>query len=169
MTKDYLFWVEKLELLPHPEGGYFKETYRSKGVINKSALPSTFNGDRSYSTAIYFLLTSKNFSAFHKIASDELWHFYDGDGLSIHIIHPDGKKEELRLGRDIKKGETFQAMVPAGSWFASETINREGWALVGCTVAPGFDFNDFEMAERDKLIKKYPQHTELIQRLTRTS
>ncbi len=165
---DFNFWVEKLELLPHPEGGFFKETYRSDTLIPQSALPKSFKGSRNCSTGIYFLLTGENFSAFHKIASDELWHFYAGDGLTVQIIHPDGKHNSIKLGSDIENGEVFQACVPAESWFASQPTNKTGWALVGCTVSPGFDFEDFEMAKRDDLLAQFPEHRIIIKELTRS-
>lgn len=167
MNKDFKYWVEKLEMLPHPEGGFYKETYRSKGSISEVELGLGFNGDRSFCTAIYFLLTAENFSAFHKIASDELWHFYAGDGLDISVIHPNGEYECIHLGNGETEDQVFQALVPAGAWFASQPSNNKGWALVGCTVAPGFDFEDFEMAKRVNLIKEYPQYKEVIEHLTR--
>ena len=167
MNKDYKYWVEKLEMLAHPEGGFYKETYRSDGLIPKAALDSSFGGNRNHSTAIYFLLTAENFSAFHKIASDEIWHFYAGDGLDISVIQEDGTYECIHLGNGETEDQVFQAVVPAGAWFASEPTNKKGWALVGCTVAPGFDFEDFVMAKRADLLREYPQFEELIVRLTR--
>ncbi len=155
--------VEKYSLLPHPEGGFYKETYRSSGIIPQSALSKVFKGNRSYATAIYFLLEKGNFSAFHRIQSDECWHFYAGDTLHVHIIHPDSKYELIALG---SRGEDhFQAIVPAGSWFASETTGT--FSFVGCTVAPGFDFNDFELAKGDELAKLLPDYEILIKRLCR--
>jgi uncharacterized protein len=161
------YWVKHLGLLPHPEGGFYKEMYRSDESIVQSALPSRFSGSRSFSTAIYFLMTSDHFSAFHRIASDEVWHFYDGDGLSVYCISPDGTLTELKLGRHIERGETLQAVVKAGDWFASRVNTNSGYALVGCTVAPGFDFADFELAKRERLCTAFPQHKALIERLTR--
>lgn len=158
--------AELLNLQPHPEGGYYKEVYRSKGTIPQTALPG-FGGHRNYSTGIYFMLTGTNFSAFHRINSDELWHFYYGDACEVHVIHINGTHEVIRLGSDIINGEVFQAVVPAGAWFASRCSNANGYSLVGCTVAPGFDFADFEMAEREALIAEYPQHAEIISELTR--
>jgi predicted cupin superfamily sugar epimerase len=155
-----------LQLQPHPEGGFFSETYRSQGVIGSQCLPG-FNGDRNFSTAIYFLLQQNNFSAFHRIRSDECWHFYEGGTLLIHILDANGNYSRIRLGRNIAEGETFQFVVPALSWFASEPAPETKFALVGCTVAPGFDFNDFEMADAQQLSKQYPQHQDLIHRLCR--
>lgn len=165
MSADY--FIKHLQLQPHPEGGFFKEMYRSKGIISSQCLPSEFNGDRHYSTAIYFLLQQGDFSAFHRIKSDECWHFYEGGTLLVHIIEQDGNYSCIRLGRKVDGGEVFQFVVPAHCWFASEPAPGTEFTLVGCTVAPGFDFVDFEMADVGKLIKKYPQHHPIIKRLCR--
>ena len=154
---DANYYVQKLGLQPHPEGGFFKETYRSTGNVN----------DRNYSTAIYFLLTGKNFSALHRIKSDEVWHFYAGSTVNIVEITLDGALIETKLGNNLESGETFQYTVSAGHWFGSHIANWEGYALVGCTVAPGFDFRDFEMADREQLKKEFMFHVESIERLTR--
>ena len=160
------YFIKHLQLQPHPEGGFFKETYRSPGIIPSQSLPE-FNGDRHYSTAIYFLLQQGDFSAFHRIKSDECWHFYEGGSLLIHIIDDEGNYSCIHLGRKIDEGEVFQFVVPAGSWFASEPGPGTNFTLVGCTVAPGFDFADFEMATAENLLKEYPQHRSLIERLCR--
>lgn len=152
-------------LLPHPEGGYYKETYRSSEMIKADALPQRFGGDRSLSTAIYFLLEKGNFSAFHRIKSDECWHFYQGDPLSVYVIHLNGELEVIRLGNNPANGEVFQAVVPAGCWFASESSGE--FSFVGCTVSPGFDFQDFELAEANVLSDRFAKHAELIKRLCR--
>ena len=157
--------VEKFALSPHPEGGYFKETYRSPETIPKTFLPKRFSGERNYSTSIYFLLEAGNFSAFHKIKSDEGWHFYAGGTLMIHVIHLNGRLETVKLGSNIMNGEQVQAFVPAECWFASEPAPGTEYSFVGCTVAPGFDFGDFELAEVALLLKQYPQHGPLISRL----
>lgn len=112
------------QLLPHPEGGYFKETYRSSENIPYSALPPRFSAERSYATAIYFLLLKGLFSAFHRIQSDECWHFYEGDSLHVHVLHQDGRYELIRLGRNRAENEVNQAIVPAGAWFASESLGE---------------------------------------------
>lgn len=161
------YWIKKLELQPHPEGGYFRQTYRAEATISQAALPAGFTGDRAASTAIYFLLEGNNFSAFHRLQSDEIWHFYAGSSLSVHVIDPAGTYSCLRLGSDPDVGQVFQAVVRAGCWFASHVEDWTSWALVGCTVAPGFDFADFEMAKRMTLLREYPQHREIIERLTR--
>jgi uncharacterized protein len=158
------YWIKKLGLKPHPEGGYFKETYRSSEVILKHALPARFNGDRVFSTCIYFLLNKKDFSTFHVIQQDEVWHFYEGSSLTIHIIDQKGEYNAVKLGRNIESGESFQAVVEAGCWFAAAVNNTESYALVGCTVAPGFDFADFEMADRKRLVGLYPDHRDIIEK-----
>ena len=165
--KDATYWVKRLRLEPHPEGGYFRQTYRSEITITREALPAAFGGDRSASTAIYFLLGGRNFSAFHRLRSDEMWHFYIGTPVSVHVIDTSGKYSLIILGNDPETGHVFQAVVPAGCWFASHVADWESFALVGCTVAPGFDFEDFEMGKRAELVANYPQHRELIRTLTR--
>jgi uncharacterized protein len=161
------YYIKHLNLLPHPEGGFYCETYRANGVIPKNALPAQFKGDRSYSTAIYFLLEEGNFSAFHKIQSDELWHFYAGDTLEIIVIDEKGDLKVVNLGPELEKGETFQYVVPAQCWFSSRVKAGGKFVLVGCTVAPGFDFADFELADREKLLHLYPKHNQTITELTR--
>ncbi|MCF8257134.1 MAG: cupin domain-containing protein [Flavobacteriales bacterium] len=157
-------WAELLNLSPHPEGGWYRETYRAKAVID---CPEGFDGERSCATAIYFLLTSQSFSAFHRILSDEVWHFYTGDGITVHEIAANGAYIAHRLGASPGQGEVFQLVIPAGSWFASEVSAGGDHGLVGCTVAPGFDFRDFEMAKRKHLLARFPQHSEVISRLCR--
>jgi predicted cupin superfamily sugar epimerase len=154
MTAGY--FIQHLQLQPHPEGGFFRETYRSDGTISSNCLRDTFTGDRSYSTAIYFLLQQNDFSAFHRISSDECWHFYEGGPLLIHVIHKNGDYACVRLGKRIDEGELLQFVVPAKSWFASEPAPGTDFTLVGCTVAPGFDFADFEMANAAVLAEDYP-------------
>jgi uncharacterized protein len=162
------FWIDRLQLAPHPEGGYFRQTYSDRTLIAAEALPPGFTGPRPASTAIYFLLEKGNFSAFHRIRSDEVWHFYAGDAIEIIVLKTDGAGEKILLGGKIQDGESFQAVVGAGQWFASRLVEGGSFALVGCTVAPGFHFDDFVIAARDELIKKYPQHRTLIERLTRS-
>ena len=160
-------YVQLLQLEAHPEGGFYKRTYESELLLKASALPHSFTGDRHVSTAIYFLLGGTDFSAFHRIKSDELWHFYDGGALHIYVIHPDGNGEVLKLGKDVQNGYSFQLLVKAGCWFASKPADENSFSLVGCTVSPGFDFADFEMAKQEELLKVYPQHKEWIEQLCR--
>jgi predicted cupin superfamily sugar epimerase len=159
--------IETLQLQPHPEGGYYKETYRSKDIITKDALPEIFNGNRNHSTGIYYLLESKDFSAFHRINQDEMWHFYKGDALILTMISDKGELTTIKIGNDIANDEIPQAVVPKGYWFAAKVEQPESYALLGCTVAPGFDFQDFELAERAKLIAEFPHHKDIITALTR--
>ncbi len=158
--------IKQLGLVKHPEGGWYRETYRSGEVIPGAALPARFAGGRSVCTAIYFLLQSGDISALHRIRSDELWHFYSGNSLTVHVITPDGEYYLLNLGPDITAGESYQSVVPAGCWFGAE-VSGEGYSLVGCTVAPGFDFSDFEMGNGTTLLEQYPDRAEIILRLTR--
>lgn len=159
--------IQTLQLLPHPEGGYYKELYRSPMVIPQSVLGQGFSGDRNVATGIYFLITGGNFSAFHKISADEQWHFYEGDACHVYIIHLSGELELIKLGSNLANGDVYHAVVPAGAWFASMCSNVNGYSLVGCTVAPGFDFEDFVLAKRESLVTEFPQHTEVITKLTR--
>ncbi|MBQ4819055.1 cupin domain-containing protein [Aquimarina sp. MMG016] len=160
--------VAKLQLKPHPEGGFYKETYRSSGIIPKDVLDNEFSGDRNYCTGIYFLLTSENFSAFHRIKQDEMWHYYSGSSLYVHVITPDKNYQRYTVGMDIEEGELPQLVVPAGCWFASSVKNKKDYSLVGCTVSPGFDFDDFELADRESLANKFPDHKDVIREFTRT-
>ena len=162
------YLINKLELQPHPEGGYFRETYRSSGIINGERSEASFTGSRNYSTCIYFLLTSESFSAFHRIKQDEIWHFYEGSPIELHTISDDGKHDVVFIGSDLENGHTPQFVVPAGDWFAARVSGENSYALVGCTVAPGFDFDDFELARRDDLVSNYPEHEDTIKAFTRS-
>ncbi|MEM1136293.1 MAG: cupin domain-containing protein [Bacteroidota bacterium] len=162
-----IYWIEKLGLQKHPEGGYYKENYKSDEYYQSTYLPQRYGGDRSFSTGIYFLITSDDFSSLHKIASDEMWHFYSGSPLTIYAFN-DNHYFEIQLGSNFDAGQVFQAVVPAGYWFGSRTQEPNSYSLVGCTVAPGFDFDDFELAKRTSLQKSFPQHKKLIEQLTRS-
>jgi predicted cupin superfamily sugar epimerase len=150
--------IQQYNLQPHPEGGWYKETYKSSEHIAATALPERFGGTRAFATAIYFLLEQGNFSAFHRIKSDECWHFYAGDSLLIYVIQMNGSLDIIHLGNDIGKGQLFQYVVPANCWFASRPAADSSFSFVGCTVAPGFDFADFELADAATLSALYPQH-----------
>lgn len=163
-TVDELVKIHDLQ--PHPEGGYFKETYRAGGAVAQQALPKSFKGNRNFSTAIYFLLPEGNKSLLHRIPSDEVWHFYLGDPLTIVQIGPEGDVEKIVLGQNVSKGEKLQHVVPAGFWFGAYPNPGSRYSFVGCTVAPGFDFADFEMGDRAKLLKKFPKAKEAIELLT---
>ena len=155
---------EKLDLSELPgEGGYYKETYRSDKTI---ILPSETDGERSISTSIYYLLDGTQFSAFHRLKSDEIWHFYIGSSITLYIINKMENLSEVKLGSNIEKGELFQIQVRAESWFAATVNDISSYALIGCTVSPGFDYLDFELGDRKKLIERYPQHKSIIEKLT---
>ncbi|MGV8016695.1 MAG: cupin domain-containing protein [Ignavibacteria bacterium] len=165
MNKEAEKIIRALSLKKHPEGGYFSEIYRSPEKI--SSLPERFERGHSLYTSIYFLLQENDYSAFHILKSDEIWHFYEGTVLDIHIIRKDGSLETVSLGRDIAKGERYQYLVESGQYFAAEVRDKTSFALVGCTVSPGFEYEDFDMPEREELIKKYPLHSDIIIRLSR--
>jgi len=166
-VRDAAYWINQLGLEPHPEGGCFKEIYRSEATVPGEALPG-YDGPRNLGTSIYFLLQDEEFSALHRIKQDELWHFYAGSTLTVHVIDVAGRYSPIRMGPDPEAGECVQALVPGGSLFGASVDGSRGYALVGCTCIPGFDFADFEMLGRDELLGRYPQHKELIERLTRT-
>ncbi|MBI3125374.1 MAG: cupin domain-containing protein [Ignavibacteriales bacterium] len=159
--------AEQLGLLPHPEGGYFKEIYRSEGKIKKAALPERYSDDRNFCTSIFFMLSGNDKSHFHRIKSDEIWHYYSGTTLVLHLIDLAGNYSTVKIGNDILAGETPQAVISHGNWFAAEVEDKNSYALVGCTVSPGFDFADFELARQAYLSEKFPQHFDLIKRFTK--
>lgn len=161
------YWIRKLGLKGHPEGGLYRETYRAAGKIPKPGLPEKFAGPRSYSTAIYFLLKGGQRSVFHRHRSDELWHFYYGSPLILYVIDGKGRLARKKLGDRPERGESFQALAKGGFWMAAEVANPKGYSLVGCTVAPGFAFGDFELAERRELFRRYPRHRALIRKMSR--
>lgn len=167
MLPEATYWITKLGLTKHVEGGSYHQTYKADLVIPQTVLPSTYHGDRYASTAIYFLLEQNEFSALHRIASDEVWHFYYGDALVIYEIDTNDVYTEHLLGNNPEKAEQFQCVIKAGSWFGAKVKTGGAYSLVGCTVAPGFDFADFELAERRALLHRYPQYAALINMLTR--
>jgi predicted cupin superfamily sugar epimerase len=159
-------WIDALALTAHPEGGWFREVYRAAEQIPHAALPPRFAGPRAFSTAIYFLLRAGEVSALHRIASDEGWHHLDGDPLTLHTISPEGRYTTTQLGRDPANGVLPFAVVPAG-WLFGASVER-GHALVSCTVAPGFDFADFQMPPRAALEAAFPHLMDVIRTLTRS-
>jgi predicted cupin superfamily sugar epimerase len=156
--------IRLLDLAPHPEGGYFRETFRAAPL--PFALPE--RGVRAASTAIYFLLQRADFSAFHRVRSDEAWHHYLGAPLELHLLDPSGATK-LVLGPSLERGERPQAVVRAGVYQAARLAEGSPgeFTLVGCTVAPGFDFADFEMPPRSELVARFPEHRVLVEALTR--
>ncbi len=155
-----------LEPLPI-EGGYYVETYRSEISLPGSALPPRFGGERRISTAIYFLLTPDTFSALHRLAGDEVYHFYLGDPVELLVLAPDGSGEVVRLGQDLEAGMRVQNVVPAGCWQGSRLAGGGEYALLGTTMAPGFDWQDFEAGNGDDLVAQYPEFQKQIRRLVR--
>jgi uncharacterized protein len=149
------------------EGGFYVETYRAKEKITKAGLAERYSGDRDHSTAILYLLTVETFSAMHRVKSDEVFHFYLGDAVSTLQLHPDGTSEVITLGQDILNGERVQVIVPNGSWHGCRLKEGGKFALMGCTVAPGFEFEDYENGKREELIRQYPRQEEMIRKLTK--
>ncbi len=160
------YWIDKLDLSLHPEGGYYKNTYVAGLVVPRAGLPDHFTGDRAISSAIYFLLKGDQFSAFHRLRSDEIWHFYEGSPLHLYTISPSGELSRVLLGNDPEAGQQFQAIVKAGHWMAAHPVEtgENAYSLFGCTVAPGFDFEDLELARVEELIRTFPRHRETIEK-----
>jgi len=162
--------IGRLQLVPLTiEGGYFRETYRSPLRFMPHALPPEYGHERSASTAIYYLLTPDSFSAIHRVKSDEVFHFYAGDAVEMLQLSPDGDARILYLGNDLAPGREPQLVVPAGVWQGCRLVPGGRWALLGCTVAPGFEYADFELADRAELLRDYPDQPDLITALTSES
>ncbi|MBL0846311.1 cupin domain-containing protein [Mammaliicoccus fleurettii] len=148
-------WINMLDLMPHPEGGYYKEVIKSE---------QTLSDHNALYTSIYFLLEKNNISHFHRIQSDEVWYYHAGQTLTVHMIHPDGKHEQVNVGPHVDKGDVLQALVPKGVIFASTVEGDNDYALVGCMCSPGFQFEKFELFTQDELLEQYPQHEEAIKK-----
>jgi uncharacterized protein len=158
--------IERFALIPHPEGGYFREIYRSSLTLRHPRIDGA-HAERSSSTLIYFLLAEGQFSAFHRVrSSDEVWHLYAGGPLELHTIDAEDRYSRTVLTTDLERGEPA-AVVPADTWQATRLAHGEGWAFSGCTVAPGFDFADFEMPSAAELIERHPHHERIIRELAR--
>ncbi len=167
MEQNADYWISKLNLKKHPEGGFYREIYRAEETVAAQALPERFIGPRSLSTAIYYLLKDNEFSALHRIQSDEVWHFYAGSSITIHTIDQRGRYDRILLGSNPENDEYFVAAIGARCWYGA-TLNEPGsYALVGGTVAPGFEFEELELANRTDLIRSFPEHSAVIRRLTR--
>ncbi|AWZ48546.1 cupin [Clostridiaceae bacterium 14S0207] len=162
MSKNAKYFIKKLDMIKHPEGGYYKESFTSNEIIDVN------NGKtkRKLWTSIYFLLQTGEVSHFHKLESDELWYYHGGSSLTIYMIDMEGNFITKKLGLNIDKGEQPQVLVPKGFIFGS-AMNNKGYALVGCMVSPGFDFEDFKLYSRKELLELYPQYTDIIYKLTR--
>ena len=155
--------IRQYQLTAHPEGGYFIETYTSPDIIG---LPARYSSARRGAKAIYFLLPGDQVSKFHRITCEEIWCFHLGDAATIYIIHRDGTLQELALGRDFERGEHLQIVIPHNVWFGAKVNKKNAFAFVSCITAPGFEYEDFELATRDALLQEYPQYRELIVSLT---
>lgn len=165
LTAEELIDTFQMDRLPG-EGGWFKETYRARGKIPWNVLEGEHGGARNYSTGIYYMLRAGEKSLLHRIKSDEMWHFYAGDPLMLVEIAPSGAVTETILGNDLGAGHTPQYVVPAGHWFGAYPNVGSVYAFVGCTVAPGFEFEDFELGERSALLAEFPDAKTAIERLT---
>ncbi len=154
--------IEWLKLSPHPEGGYYRETYRAVGGQTVAARGPGDDGRRAFGTAIYFLITAEDFSSMHRVASDEVFHFYAGDPVLLYTVTEEGVGLERRLGLDVTRGEQPQLVVPAATWQGLRVAPGGRFALLGATVAPGFDFRDFTLARADELLGRFPQHAESL-------
>lgn len=157
MEQEIAYWVKKLEMLPHPEGGFYKETYRSE-----ESIPGM---NRQLMTGIYFLLTSDNVSRFHRIKSDEIWFYHAGSPLLVHMLDENGHTENP-VGLDFEAGQQPQFLVPKNTIFGSSVLQENSYSLVSCVVAPGFDFEDFELFTKEELLPLFPEHEAIIERLT---
>jgi len=158
-------YIKQLQLKKHPKGGYFKEIYRSDEMILPEHLPKRYKSSRNFSTSIYFLLEGKQTSTFHLLQSDELWHFFDGSSVILYVINQKGELSIKKLGK--KKDCELQIAIEKQNWFAAELEDKKSFAIFGCTVSPGFDFKDFQLGSRNQLIERFPQHKQLIHKLTR--
>ena len=158
------YWIEKLGLQKHPEGGWYREVYLSADVVPHTGLPAGFRGERSFSTSIYYLLQGNDYSAFHRIKSDEVWHYYAGTSPVEIVAIENGNLKKLLLGNDPETGQKFQLVVPKNTWFAAHLADNKGFALAGCTVSPGFHFDDFELAGYN-LLNDLPEIKEKIKPL----
>ncbi len=148
------------------EGGYYVETYRAKEKLDETVLPKRYKGKRNFSTAILFLITKDSFSKLHRLKSDEIFHFYLGDPVQMLLLHSNGKSEIVTLGRDISAGQKVQIVVPRNCWQGCILKDGGKFTLMGCTVSPGFEPQDYEQGVREELIKKYPTQKKLIIKLT---
>ena len=164
--KEAAYWIEKLQLSKHPEGGWFSEVYRADEKIEKSALPKRYTSDRCFATSIYYLLENDYKSHFHRIQSDEIWHFYVGTSPVEVLMIRNKKLERYLLGSDLENGETLQLTIPRNTWFAAHLINESGYSLLGCSVSPGFEFADFELAKVDELVVAFPALAEIIRQFS---
>ncbi len=160
MKRNAAYWKKQLLLETHPEGGSFAGSYTAGSTIDTSS------GTRPLYTSIYFMLADGEVSHFHQLQSDELWYYHDGSALTVHMISADGEYSAVKLGLDMEQGEQPQILVPAGAIFGSSMIESGEYALVGCMVSPGFDFEDFKLFTGEELVEQFPQHETIIKKMT---
>lgn len=163
-----LRWIDVLGLAPHPEGGHFREVYRSPDILPSAGLPPRYGSPRCAATSIYFLLHGCERSHLHRLRSDEIWYHHAGGALAVTMILPDGCREDVRLGSEPGQCALPQAVIPRGAWFGAKLEDESDYALIGCAVAPGFDFSDFELGSRADLLARFPHHRQLVEDLTRS-
>ncbi len=162
------YWIDQLRLEPHPEGGFYRETYRSDEHIPATALPDRYPNSRAFATAIYFLLTAEQPSCFHALLSDELWFFHSGNAVTLHSLSDEAGYKTILLGPEPSPHQQFSALMRAGTWFGATVDHPGSFALLSCVVTPGFDFNDFTLASRAQLLKEFPVHGAIIEALTKS-
>jgi len=167
MNEKAKYYIDKLKLKKHPEGGYYNEIYSAGEIIEADVLPVRYEGARVFSTSIFFLLEGEQISSLHKLKSDEIWHFYDGSTINIYIISSNGKLEKRTLGRKLENDEVIQTVIEKDNWFGADLSDKNSYGLIGCTVAPGFDFDDFEIGKREELLKKFPDQKDIILNITK--
>lgn len=156
------YWIKKLQLKKHPEGGYYKEVYRYNEKIKIK------NKNRSLYTSIYYLLEGNDFSSFHKIKSDEIWNFFTGSSITLYLINDEIKEiQKAILGPNFDHKNHFQILIPANTWFAAKVNDKNSYSLMGCIVSPGFEFDDFELGDRKKLEENYPELKTWIKKFTK--
>lgn len=161
------YYISRLQMTAHPEGGHYKEVYRSPEHITDAEVSFTYQETRPLATSIYFLLRSGEVSHFHRLVQDELWYYHAGSPLTVSVIHPDGSYQEHHIGPNLDAGQSLQAIIPGGSIFGSWAHQPDTFSLVGCMVTPGFDFRDFELFTTSQLLAQYPAHESIIRKLTK--
>ena len=160
------YFIEKMGMKPHPEGGFYKENIKAENVLTPETSGLPISGERKLWSSTYFLLKDRDFSAFHRLQSDEIWYYHSGTPLIVYIIKENGELEQVRLGLDIERDEKPQVLMQKGSIFGA-VMDGPGYSLFSCMVSPGYDPADFEMIPRETLLQDYPQYEQIIRRLTR--
>ncbi|MGE4289395.1 MAG: cupin domain-containing protein [Salinivirgaceae bacterium] len=164
MEKDALYWIKELKLKPHPEGEHYAETYKSQ-VYGSENEVAQCKDRRQCASLIYYLLNKEECSAFHRLQSDEIWLFHSGASLNLYLIEPNGNLHVEKLGSQPEQEENLQVFVPANTWFAAELYQKDSYGLMSCLVSPGFEWNEYELADKKQLLREFPEHAALINRL----